>query len=93
MVEAGSPLYANFPKNHPLHLGFDLKPFLSQADLFLLIGSKAPWYPPSAGPHRAATVVAIDEQPLKPQMVYQNLGVDLYLEGDLTTTPGSWLRA
>ena len=82
-VVESSPTYSNFPKSHPLHLGFSPEPYLNQADLVLVLGSRAPWYPPSAGPHQA-TVVAMDETPIKGQMVYQNLLADLYVEGDLT---------
>lgn len=82
VVEAG-PVYSNFPKSHPMHLGFAAGPYLNQADLVLIAGSRAPWYPPSAGPANA-TVVAMGETPLKGQMAYQNLLADLYVEGDLT---------
>ncbi len=85
VVEPGTPLYANFPKDHPLHMGFDLRPFLSQSDLFLLIAAKAPWYPPSSGPANG-TVVVMDEYPIKGQMAYQTLHADVYLEGDLAAT-------
>ncbi|MGH8056758.1 MAG: thiamine pyrophosphate-dependent enzyme [Candidatus Entotheonellia bacterium] len=85
VVESGAPQVANFPKDHPLHLGFDAQPFLDQADLFLVIGNKAPWYPPSASPAKG-TIVVIDENPLKRQMVYQTLQADHYLEGDVATT-------
>ncbi|MCH8298125.1 MAG: thiamine pyrophosphate-binding protein, partial [Chloroflexi bacterium] len=58
---------------------------MGEFDLFLVVGNRAPWYPASAGPANA-TVVIIDENPIKEYMVYQNLGADLYLEGDLTLT-------
>jgi acetolactate synthase I/II/III large subunit len=74
--------YANFPKAHPLYLGQGLQPFLPDADLVLLVGCKAPWYPPSRKPG-SGTVVAIDDSPLKGTMVYQSLGADHYLEGDI----------
>ena len=82
-VVESSPTYSNFPKSHPLHLGFSPEPYLNQADLVLVLGSRAPWYPPSAGPDQA-TVVAMGETPIKGQMVYQNLLADHYVEGDLT---------
>lgn len=85
VVESGTPIYANFPKDHPLYLGQDLRPFLNRSDLFLLIGCRAPWYPPSAGPAEA-TVAVIDENPLRDAMAYQNLQADLYLEGDIAAT-------
>ena len=46
------------------------------------MGCRAPWYPASASPENG-TVVVIDENPIKEFMVYQNLGADHYLEGDV----------
>ena len=77
--------YSNFPKSHPMHLGFEPGPYLERADLVLLAGSRSPWYPPNAGP-KNATVVAMGESPIKGQMAYQNLLADRYVEGDLTLT-------
>ena len=85
VIESGSSPYANFPKDHPLHMGVDVNPFLDRSDLFLVIGNKDPWYPPSFGPANG-TVVIIDENPFKGHMVYQNLQADMYVEGDLATT-------
>ena len=85
VFESDGPSYGNFPKSHPLHNGYDLKPRLGEFDLFLVVGNRAPWYPPSAGPANA-TVVIIDENPIKEYMVYQDLGADHYLEGDLPLT-------
>ena len=85
VVEGSGSIYSNFPKNHPLHMGFDLKPFLNESDLFLLIGTKAPWYPPSSGPAKGKVVV-MDENPIKGQMAYQTLHADTYLEGDTGAT-------
>jgi acetolactate synthase-1/2/3 large subunit len=91
VVESSGPHYANFPKDHPLHLGFDARPFLEQVDLALVIGDQVPWYPPSASPP-GATVVVIDESPLKGQVVYQNLQADWYLEGGIAATLGLLLE-
>jgi acetolactate synthase-1/2/3 large subunit len=82
-VVESAATYANFPKSHPLYLGPEPAPYLDQADLVLLLGSRSPWYPPSAGP-KNATVVAMGETPIKEMMVYQNLFADRYVEGDLT---------
>ncbi len=79
------PFFASFPKNHPLHLGAAIDPFLKDADLVLLVGCKAPWYPPSRKPTRG-TVVAIDETPISQTMVYQSLLADHYLEGDIAAS-------
>ena len=81
----GRAAFANFPKDHPLHLGAGIQPFLKDADLVLLVGCRAPWYPPSHKP-TSGTVVAIDENPLKGTMVYQSLQADHYLEGAVATS-------
>jgi acetolactate synthase-1/2/3 large subunit len=81
----GRAAFANFPKNHPLHLGAGIQPFLKDADLVLLVGCRAPWYPPSHKP-TTGTVVAIDENPLKGMMVYQSLQADHYLEGEVASS-------
>ncbi len=85
VVETGTPVFANFPKDNPLHMGWDSKPFMDRCDLFLLIGTKVPWYPPSATPS-SAKVVVIDESPFKNYMVYQTSYADTSLEGDVATT-------
>ena len=84
VFEGEGPAYNNFPKSHSLHHGYDLRREMERFDLFLVIGNRAPWYPPSAGP--SATVVCIDEYPVKEYMVHQDLQADLYLEGSLPVT-------
>ena len=86
-VVESAALYANFPKSHPLYLGGQSERYLNQADLVILAGSRAPWYPPQAGPQNA-TVVVMGETPVKDYMVYQNLFADRYVEGDLTVGLG-----
>ncbi|MCH8801653.1 MAG: thiamine pyrophosphate-binding protein [Chloroflexi bacterium] len=85
VFESEGPGYANFPNSHPLHNGYDLKPRYGEFDLFLVAGTRAPWYPGSARPANG-TVVIIDENPIKEFMAYQDLGADHYLEGDLPLT-------
>jgi acetolactate synthase I/II/III large subunit len=80
VVEGSFCGYANFPRDNPLYLGGNFKPFMDSSDLVLLVRSRIPWYPPSLSP-RNAKIVAIDEAPLKNFMVYQNLQADHYLEG------------
>ncbi len=75
----------NFPQEHPLHQGFDVRPLLDQADLVLVIRARAPWYPPRKGPTNA-TVVMIDETGMRDHMVYQSVQANEYLEGDVPST-------
>ena len=88
-VVESAALYANFPKSHPLYLGGQSERYLGEPDLVILAGSRAPWYPPQAGPPpEQAMVVALGETTVKDYMVYQNLFADRYVEGDLTITLG-----
>lgn len=80
VVETSGALFANFPKDHALHQGHDLEPFREEADLAIVIRTRAPWYPPSNRPPNAVIAV-IDETPHRDTMVYQSLQADMYLEG------------
>ena len=92
VVESTVATVSNFPKDHPLHQGFDIKPLLADADLVLVVRNRVPWYPPKARPENA-TVVVIDEMPFKSHMVYQNYQADLFLEGDVPATLGGVIDA
>ena len=85
VVEGAVSAYANFPKNHPLHQGANIAPFQSDADLVLLVACRAPWYPPSNSPANA-NIIAINDNPIKGHVAYQNLQADTYLEGDIATS-------
>ncbi len=92
VVESQGAVNSNFPRNNPMHLGSNVEPFNKTADLVLLINCRAPWYPPSAGPAGAVTLV-LDEVPQRPHMVYQVLRADQYLEGAVADTLGMAVAA
>jgi acetolactate synthase I/II/III large subunit len=92
VIEGNSAIVANFPKDHPLHLGFDGAPLFKTADVILVVKERAPWYPLRSQPENA-TIVAIDDNPLKATMAYQELGADIYLEGDSVATLRSIVAA
>jgi acetolactate synthase I/II/III large subunit len=73
--------YANFPTDHPLYLGMGRYKKLEDADLVLLVGGRAPWYPARRRPTRGK-IVAIGDNPHKGDMIYQSMHADVYLEGD-----------
>jgi acetolactate synthase I/II/III large subunit len=85
VVEPPSALCANFPRTHPMHAGGELGPLAADADLVILLGCRAPWYPPSARP-TAAQVLVIDETPHRPHLAYQVLAADRYTGGDMAAT-------
>src|SRR5258708_32203717 len=69
--------YANFPTNHPLYLGLARYKALDDADLVLLVGARAPWYPPRRRP-TSGQIVAIHDNPLKGHTAHQNLHPDFH---------------
>jgi acetolactate synthase-1/2/3 large subunit len=85
VVEPQSAVCASFPRSHPLHVGGELAPLAADADLVILAGCRAPWYPPSAKPGDAKVLV-IDETPHRPQMAYQVLAADRYVGGEMAPT-------
>ncbi|MFF5078155.1 thiamine pyrophosphate-dependent enzyme [Actinoplanes sp. NPDC000266] len=85
VVEPSSAVCANFPRNHPLHVGGNLEPWVDTADLIILINCRAPFYPPSRTPAKAKILV-IDEVPQRPHIAYQVLNADQYLEGGTAET-------
>jgi acetolactate synthase-1/2/3 large subunit len=84
IVEKPGATFANFPKDHPMHQGFDFNPYWETTDLAIVIQTRTPWYPPSKRPPNAF-VVDIDDVPHRPYMAYQNHQANFYLEGDCAT--------
>jgi acetolactate synthase-1/2/3 large subunit len=74
--------FCNFPTDHPLYLGVASYDHLNDADLVLLVGGRAPWYPPHTRPTKGK-IVAINDNQFKGHMIYQQLHADAYLEGDI----------
>ncbi len=85
VIEPQSAVCANFPKDHPLHIGGDVSQ-AAGADLVLLVACRSPWYPPSASPAPDAKVMVIDDVPQRPHIAYQVLHADRYLEGEVANT-------
>lgn len=74
--------FASFPTSNKLYQGFYTHEQLSDADLILLIGGRAPWYPPSRRPG-CGQIVSIGDNPFKRDLAYQVLLADHYVEGDM----------
>lgn len=85
VVEKPGALFANFPKDHPLHQGTDIKRFWNEMDLAIVVRARAPWYPPSNRPPKAV-IAMVDEAPHNMAMVYQSHQADMYLEGNVAQT-------
>ncbi len=76
-----SVTYASFPTSNKLYQGFYTHEQIADADLILLVGGRAPWYPPSRRPG-CGRIVSIGDNPIKRQFAYQVLLADTYIEGD-----------
>ncbi len=93
VIEAQSPEFMNFPRDHFLHQGFDPKTQLEHSDLILLVGVTTPWYPPSMSlANENAKVILIDSDPDKARMPYWNYKIDLTLSGAIEDTLDELLR-
>ena len=92
VVETRSAAYVNFPRNHPLHAGFDPLPNLRDADLVFMPAAVAPWHPASAAPGPAAKVVLLDENPLRIENPVWGYQADLCLCGEVEGSLGLLLE-
>ncbi|TDD28086.1 thiamine pyrophosphate-requiring protein [Actinomadura sp. KC06] len=57
------PRYVNVPSDHPLHLGYDIGPALTEADVLCFLDVDVPWTPGSAAPRDDAIVVQCGPDP------------------------------
>lgn len=76
-----SVTFGSFPTSNKLYQGFYTHEQIADADLILLVGGRAPWYPPSRRPG-CGKIVSIGDNPIKRQFAYQVLLADHYVEGD-----------
>jgi len=80
-----TPGYMNFPTDHPLHMGYDVAPYLPEADLVLIIDSSSwpPWYPPgSILDISEAKIVFMDLDPLQTKYPSHGYPADMLITAD-----------
>lgn len=85
VYESQATVSCNFPRSHQLYQGGNVDAARGNTDLILLVNCRSPWYPPS-NVFPDAKVIVIDEVPQRPQMVYQVLQADRYIEGEVPKT-------
>ena len=83
VFECTYPSFANFHKNHPLHMGYDASETLEEADTVFIVGGTTPWYPPSALPQNVERVILLDEAPWHEKLPYWGYQIDLSLTADI----------
>jgi acetolactate synthase I/II/III large subunit len=86
IVETRSTGYLNFPRNHPLHGGYDPQEYMADADMVFLLSAMVPWHPPSKGPGPGVKVAVLDENPLRAELPYWGYKVDLCLAGEVESS-------
>ena len=93
VIESRSTGYLNFPRNHPLHGGFEPKDCLQGHDVILLLSVIAPWHPASRTPGPGVKVALLDENPLRQELPYWGFQADLCLTGDVESSLEQLLAA
>jgi acetolactate synthase-1/2/3 large subunit len=73
---------ANFPSDHPLHLGYDPAPLLESADCVLILDHDVPYIPTQTGPARDASIIQIDLDPIKERIPLWTFPVHLPIRAD-----------
>ena len=51
------------PSSHPMNLGYQVRPLLSEADLVIVLDCDAPWYPSQDTPPAGCKIVHIGDDP------------------------------
>ena len=51
------------PSSHPMHLGYQPRPLLDEADLVIVLDCDVPWFPSLEGPPPGCRIVHIGEDP------------------------------
>jgi acetolactate synthase I/II/III large subunit len=88
VVESLGQTYVSFPRRHPLHGGFEARPYLADADVVLLAGVIAPWHPASAGPPAGARVIALGDDVHRSEAPSWGYRADLLAVGALGASLG-----
>jgi acetolactate synthase-1/2/3 large subunit len=89
VIESQGPAFVNFPRTHPLHGGYDARPYLKEADVILLVAAVGPWYPPSAGPRLGTKVAVVDENPLRTDAPYWGYPADVCVVSEVVSALGT----
>jgi acetolactate synthase-1/2/3 large subunit len=82
VFEGAFPVRSNFPKKHPLYMGFDSAEALRIADVVCVVGGSAPWYPPLAC-NEEVRVILLDDDTLHPNLPHWGYPVDMTLTADI----------
>ncbi len=78
------PRYLCLPSDHPMHLGYDVDPYLDFADLIIVAQCDVPWIPSVKGPGPGCTVVHMGPDPIYSSYPIRGYEADMAITGSLT---------
>ena len=83
IVEPSGADATNISTGHPLHLGYDIEPWRSQADVIVLLSCPVPWHPPSKRPSAGCKVIDIGVDPDRHLKPYSGFPCDIQVHGHI----------
>ncbi|HVA15495.1 MAG TPA: thiamine pyrophosphate-requiring protein [Stellaceae bacterium] len=70
------------PSSHPMNLGYQVKPLLSEADLVIVLDCDAPWYPSQESPPAGCRIVQIGDDPAFTRYPMRSFPCDLSITAE-----------
>jgi acetolactate synthase-1/2/3 large subunit len=92
VFESSLPYYANFPKDHPLYMGYNVSEAIQEADTVFAVGAITPWYPPSAISRSHAYIIQMNEAPYFENLPYSGYRSDITITADIEQGLATLLR-
>jgi acetolactate synthase-1/2/3 large subunit len=83
VFESSLPYYANFPKDHPLYMGYNVSEAIREVDTIFVVGTITPWYPPSAISGSHAYIIQMNEAPYFENLPYHGYRSDITITADI----------
>lgn len=77
------PRYMCLPTDHPLHLGYDVDPFLDDTDTIIVADCDVPWIPSVKAPKPDCTVIHLGTDPIYASYPIRGYEADLAVTGAL----------
>ena len=81
-VVSFNPEYMNFPTDHPCHQGFFPDPYLSEAEVLLVVDCDVPWFTNVKKPQDSAFIIQAGIDPFYSDYPIRGFPSDLTLQGD-----------
>ncbi|OGA60107.1 MAG: hypothetical protein A3G81_22165 [Betaproteobacteria bacterium RIFCSPLOWO2_12_FULL_65_14] len=77
--------YLGLPSNHPMHLGYQIRPWLADADAVLVLDSAVPWTPDTDAPNETCKIIAMGGDPLYSRYPIRSFPADIAIAAPLRT--------